>query len=135
MEKAHGFRFPAPNSAQSKGEAQIIWFGKDTALLIGPEPDSALNKGAAVTDQSDAWASVILSGAGTVDTLARLVPVDLRPEHFGEGQTLRSLLGHMSVSITSLGPDRFLVLVFRSMAVSLVEELKEAMEAVEKRNF
>ena len=133
LEKAYGVPYPAPNSAETNDATRIIWFGRDAALLIGPEPDSALGKWAAITDQSDAWACVTLSGEAATDVLARLVPVDLRPEHFRAGRTLRSLLGHMNVSITSAGADRFLLLVYRSMAVTLVDEVKEAMEAVAAR--
>lgn len=133
LDKAHGVRYPAPNSTKEKGATQIIWFGRDTALMIGPEPDRTLGKWAALTDQGDAWACVSLSGEGATDVLARLVPVDLRPAHFRVGQTLRSLLGHMNVSVTTPEAGRFLILVYRSMAVTLVEEVKEAMEAVAAR--
>jgi len=36
----------------------------------------------AVVDQSDGWAALRVTGAGAVDVLARLVPVDLRPQVF-----------------------------------------------------
>ena len=90
-------------------------------------------KCAAVIDQSDAWASVVLRGSSAVDVLARLVPTDLRPTVFGAGATARTLVGHMSVSITRTEADAFLILVFRSMAQTLIEEITEAMEAVAAR--
>lgn len=133
LEKAYGVPYPGPNTALAKGSVQIIWFGRDLALLAGVDPDARLSQWAALTDQSDAWASVVLSGESSIDVLARLVPVDLRPARFGVGQTVRSLLGHMNVSITSQGSDRVLILVFRSMVETLVDELKEAMEAVAAR--
>lgn len=74
-----------------------------------------------------------LKGAGAVDVLARLVPVDLREDRFKRGHTLRTQLYHMSASITKTGADTFVILVFRSMASTLVHDMKTAMEAVAAR--
>ncbi len=133
MQTAHGVAWPKPNRSTGKDGARCIWFGRGEALLIGPEPDAALAKHAAVVDQSDAWAVVTLSGAGTIDVLARLVPMDLRDGAFKRGHTARTMLGHMNASITKLGADRFMIMVFRSMAGTLVHDLKQAMAAVASR--
>jgi sarcosine oxidase subunit gamma len=133
LQKAFGLGFPAPNTSESTGDARILWFGRDMALLCGVTPDGSLGNHAALTDQSDAWAAVDLAGATAVDVLARLAPVDLRRQHFPTGATCRTLMGHMTASITREDESRFLILVFRSMAETLVEELHEAMEAVAAR--
>lgn len=133
LEKAHGPGWPAPLRATGKAGARCIWFGRDAALLMGPVPDPALAEHAAVVDQSDAWAVVELKGAGAVDVLARLVPVDLREGQFKRGHSLRTQIYHMSASITKTGADTFLILVFRSMASTLVHDIKTAMEAVAAR--
>ena len=133
LEAAHGMAWPKPNRATGKDGARCLWFGRDAALLVGPSPDPGLRKTAAVTDQSDGWASMILSGTAAEDVLARLVPVDLRAAHFRRGHSLRSELLHMQASITRLGADRFLILVFRSMADTAVHEIKSAMAAVAAR--
>jgi sarcosine oxidase subunit gamma len=130
---AHDMAFPQPNRATGKVGARAIWFGREMALLAGPAPDASLEGVAALTDQSDAWAAVSLSGPGAEDVLARLVPVDLRVAEFKRGHTARSLLGHMNASITRTGAQTFLILVFRSMAETLRHDLKEAMEAVAAR--
>ncbi len=129
----HGVNFPEPNKTNTSDGARVIWFGKDVALLIGPEPHAKLRDHAALTDQSDAWATVTLSGAHVEEVLARLVPVDLRPVQFGEGNTARTLLGHMNVSITRTEPNSFLILGFRSMAKTLCHDLETAMENVARR--
>lgn len=133
LEKAHGPGWPAPLRATGKDGARCIWFGRDAALLMGPAPDPALSAHAAVVDQSDAWAVVQLKGASAVDVLARLVPVDLRDSRMKRGHTLRTQLYHMSASITKTGADTFVILVFRSMASTLVHDMKAAMEAVAAR--
>lgn len=133
LQAAHGLGFPAPNASVGTDAARVIWFGRDQALMLGPVPDPSLGALAAVTDQSDAWASVRLSGAGVEAALARLVPVDTRAAAFAPGQTMRSQLGHMSASITRVAGDAVLILVFRSMAGTLLHDLKTAMAAVAQR--
>ncbi len=133
MGAAHGVAFPSPNRSAAKAGARVIWFGRGQALLIGPVPDPSLAEHAALTDQSDAWAMVRIEGERVEDVLARLVPVDLRAPDFERGHTVRTLVGHMAGSVTRLGPRAFQVMVFRSMAATLVHELKAAMEAVAAR--
>ena len=133
MEKAHGIAVPKPNRSTGKEGGRCIWFGRGEVLLIGPGPDKALGKHAAVVDLSDAWACVVLSGGAAEDVLARLVPVDLRVPVFKRGHCLRSQILHMSASITRTGADRFQIMVFRSMAGTLVHDLKRAMAGVASR--
>lgn len=133
LEKAHGVAWPAPNRSSGKGGARAIWFGRGEVLLMGVAPDAALGKLGAVVDQSDGWAVVSVSGTGVEDVLARLVPVDLRGAVFKRGHTARTQLGHMNASITRTGADAFMIMVFRSMAGTLVHELKDAMAAVASR--
>ncbi|MFV0514011.1 MAG: sarcosine oxidase subunit gamma [Jhaorihella sp.] len=133
LESGHGAAFPAPNRSTGKAGARLVWFGRGKALLVGPEPDANLARLAALCDVSDAWAVVRLRGAGAIDVLARLVPLDLRPAAFGRGHTVRTELAHMMASITRLGADEFQIMAFRSMAATLVNELKTAMEAVAAR--
>jgi heterotetrameric sarcosine oxidase gamma subunit len=76
---------------------------------------------------------VSLKGAGAVDVLARLVPLDLREGHFKRGHTARSQVMHMQASVTRLASDEFMIMVFRSMAGTLVHDMKQAMAAVASR--
>ena len=133
LQAAHGMGLPAPNRATGRAGARALWFGRSQALLLGPAPDAALAEHAALTDQSDAWAAVRLEGDGAEAVLARLVPVDLRGHVFKRGHTARSQVAHMAGSVTRVGERAFLILVFRSMAHTLVHDLKTAMEAVAAR--
>lgn len=133
LKAAHGMAWPAPNRATGKAGARAVWFGRGRALLIGPDPDATLTRLAALTDQSDAWAVVRIDGGRAEDVLARLVPVDLRAASFKRGHSVRSELAHMMASITRIGNAAFQIMVFRSMAATLVHELKTAMEAVAAR--
>lgn len=133
LEAAHGVKLPGVNRSASKAGTSVIWFGRGQYLLIGAEPGAALADHAAVVDQTDAWARVRLDGAGAEAVLARLVPVDLRAAVFKRGHTLRSPLQHMMASVTRTGVNAFSVMVFRSMAGTLVHDLKTAMEGVAAR--
>ncbi len=133
MEAAHGIAFPKPNRSSGKDANRCVWVGRDQALLIGAAPDATLDTHAAVVDQSDAWCAVSLSGAPSEDILARLVPVDMRRAQFKRGHTVRTQVGHMMASVTRTGADSFMILVFRSMAITLIHELEQAMQSVASR--
>ncbi len=133
LEAAHGVSWPKPGDTSSNGNVRCIWFGRGEALLTGVQPAAELAQHGAVVDQSDAWAVVDLDGAGAVDVLARVTPLDLREGVFAVGQTARSQIVHMSASITKFEENRFRLMVFRSMAHTLVHDLKQAMAAVASR--
>lgn len=133
LKAAHGMAWPAPGRATGKEKARAIWFGRDMIMLAGPEPDGSLAPHGALTDQSDAWTCLQLSGEGAEDILARMVPVDMRVSSFKRGHTARSLVQHMNGSITRTGSQTFIVMVFRSMAKTLLHDLQRAMESVASR--
>lgn len=126
-----GAAFPAPNRTTGKAKARAVWSGRGQAMVLGPvlEPIA----GAAMTDQTDAWACVALEGSGARDVLARLVPIDLREGAFKRGHAARTQLMHMNVVLMRTGADRYEIMAFRSMAGTLVHDLEIAMEAVAAR--
>ncbi|MEJ6479136.1 MAG: sarcosine oxidase subunit gamma family protein [Octadecabacter sp.] len=131
LKSAIGIALPAANRTTSKGSARAMWFGNSVAFVMGVAvPDVS---GAALTDQSDAWAIVQLDGAGAEDVLTRLVPVDLRAAHFKKGHTARTMLAHMTASVTRTGAQTFEIMVMRSMAKTLVHDLSVAMTGVSAR--
>lgn len=133
IKDAHGVAWPAPGRATGKDGARVIWFGRDMVMLAGPAPDAQLGKTAAITDQSDGWTAVQVSGRNVEDVLARLVPVDLSAAAFKRGHTARTQVQHMNGSVTRTGSDTFLILVFRSMAATLLHDLERAMASVASR--
>ncbi len=122
-----GYGLPAPNRVTGKAGARNVWSGFGQAFVLGP---TVAPEGAAVTDQSDAWACLALEGGGANEVLARLTPLDLREGRFRRGHAARSLLGHMPCLFMRLGKTRYEMLVFRSMAQTAVHELGRAMEDV-----
>jgi sarcosine oxidase subunit gamma len=129
--KTLGLTFPTPNSFVEKKGARIVWTGRDQAFLMGVEPPAL--DGAAVTDQSDGWVVLAVSGVGAVDVLARLVPLDLRLQVFRVGQAVRTPVNQMNAVILRTGDYAFEVMVFRSMARTAWHEIEAAMQAVAAR--
>ena len=115
----------------NRRSSDVTWFGHGTWMVAA---DVDLGDLAAVTDQSDAWAVVAISGVGSEDVLARLVPVDLRVQVFKKNHVAKTMLGHMSVTITRTGATTFEIMVMRSMAVTLVHDLQVAMRGVAARD-
>lgn len=131
LKAASGVAFPAPGRTTGTAERRAIWCGPAQALVLGPSVPAI--DGAACADQSDAFAVIVVEGALAEAVLARLTPLDLRASVFKRGHTARTLLNHMTVSLTRLGADKFEILVFRSMAQTTVHELTVAAERVTAR--
>ncbi|MES2816454.1 MAG: sarcosine oxidase subunit gamma family protein [Pseudomonadota bacterium] len=129
--KALGLAMPEPNTFVEKKGLRIVWTGREQAFLIGAE--SPVLEGAAVTDQSDGWAVLSLSGPAAADVLARLVPMDLRLSACPVGTALRSQLNHMNAVILRTGDYAFEIMVFRSMARTAWHELETATHMVAAR--
>ena len=129
--EALGLPWPEPGRFTAQDEARLLWISPGAALLSGKPPPQDL--AAAVIDQSDGLATLAIGGADARDVLARLVPIDLSPKAFGTDATARTLVGHMTASVTRIGPSSFEIQVFRSMARTLVAELTEAAEHIDAR--
>lgn len=131
--KPLGLTFPDPNTQSAKGAARMLWAGRDLAFLIGADAPEVLSEHAALTDQTDGWAMLALTGPAAVDALMRLVPLDLRDAAFPVGRTTRAPLNHMQMQITRTAPDAFELMVFRSMARTAWHELAEVLEMLAAR--
>lgn len=114
-----------PSAGRSNGP--VLWVGQGQYFVLDAELPQI---NAAVTDQSDAWATVALEGEGALDVLARLCPLDLA--QMDEGDVARSLVGHMACILIRRA-DGFEIMAFRSMASTLWHELEGAMRSVAAR--
>jgi len=128
--QAVGAGLPGPGEALTGRGARLLWCGPGQALVLGAR---VAPEGAAVVDQSDGWAVARIAGGDARRVLGRLTPLDVRASVFGEGQTARTLLGHMTAQITPLGEEAFEVMVFRSMAGTLAHDFGRAMGHVAGR--
>jgi sarcosine oxidase subunit gamma len=128
-----GAHLPAPGRVERMGEARLLWTGPGRALLVGRAVPEGLSGIAAVVEQGDGIACMVLGGPAAREVLARLVPLDLRERAFPAGATARTLLNHMAVTLTRVEPEAYEVMAMRSMAATLVREVAEAMEHVAAR--
>ena len=76
-------------------------------------------------EQSDGRVILRLSGPSVRRILAKCVAADLHPQVFAEGQSANMLCCHVSANLARTGPDRFEIIVPRSYAGSVFEELIE----------
>ncbi len=134
-----GFEPPAPGRTASGDGMTFLWTGHEQWFVEAPE--SALGgleallretfgDSAAVTEQSDAWASLRLEGPATRAVLEKLCPLDLHPVAFPPGATGRTTLEHVSAIITSRDDrGRFSILTPRSSAGSFLHHLHQAADS------
>ncbi|WP_163849393.1 sarcosine oxidase subunit gamma [Pseudooceanicola aestuarii] len=127
-----GLDLPAPGSTHRGDMAEVLWFARNQWLVIGACPEG-LDEHAALTDLSDGWAMLALDGPDARATLARLTSLDLRAGAFADGATARTELRHMMAAITRTGPQRFRVMVFRSMAETAWHDLETALRGAAAR--
>ncbi len=130
--KSFGLVFPAPNRFVEAAEARLVWTGRDQAFLIGAVPEGLAGL-AALSDQSDGWATLVLAGPMAEAALARIVPIDIRAAAFAPGHAARVPFNHMSSVLLRTGADRFEVMVFRSMARTAWHEAETALTALAAR--
>ncbi len=128
--KEIGLAFPAPGKSHAKGDARILWSGRDQALLLGAAAPEALHGIAALADQADGLTCLRLQGRYAEAALARLVPLDLQAGVFKRGETARTMLFHMTCSVTRVAADAFEIMVMRSMGRTAVHDLSVAMRSV-----
>ena len=124
LKKAMGIGLPDVGCATAKGGVEILWTAREQYFVIGATPPKLP---AAITDQSDAWCTVVLLGEEAASVMARVCPVEVA--QLGEGDVVRSLIGHMTAIIIKRA-EGYEIMVFRAFAKTLVHELREVMVSV-----
>lgn len=133
LKAATGLGFAEPGRVLTQEGLRQIWWGRSQVMVTGTAPDLAsLADLAAVTDQSDGWAVMRLTGVGYAKVLARLCPVDLRPQQVPVDRVVRSQLGHMQAAFVIV-PEGVEIFVFRSMIKTAWQELHHAMRGFAAR--
>lgn len=92
---------------------------------IAKELSSTLKSVAAVTDQSDGWIILDISGSRTRDVLERICPIDLADDKFPIHSLARTSMEHLNVIIVRLD-DSFLMLSPRSSAESFLHAVVQS---------
>jgi methylglutamate dehydrogenase subunit D len=130
VKKAHDLALPDIGRTSSKEGLRLIWSGRGQHMLLGDKPAArALARLASLTDQTDGWAVMTLTGINAAKALSRHCPLDLRATNFKRGHTARTEVAHMMTVVTKLN-DGFEIMVMRSFAATMVHHLAQAMESV-----
>lgn len=127
LERLLGTVLPQTPQEKTDNEAAAYWLGPDDWLLVNPAPDignisdtlreAADSATCALTDVSDAWSIIDVSGEDARARLAEGCSVDLDDSEFPVGRYALTRLQHLPVIIHRLedGP-RFRILADRSVA-------------------
>jgi sarcosine oxidase subunit gamma len=120
-----GIDLPTTSKAASQGDLTLVWSGPSQWLALSREAGLArrlvneLRDLAAITDQSDARAVLVLEGANVRDTLAKGCPIDLHPRNFSRGTAAVTSIAGIGVQIWQTpDSDAFHIAIARSMAGS-----------------
>lgn len=130
-----GAALPMVGKVTQVKQAELVWFGPGQWLIFSNKPiqiKDALQGLAAVIDQSDGWLGLVLSGKDAVAVMARLCPLDL--DALAVGQVARTDFCHVSAIIIPV-EDGFQVMLPRSYAVSVYENIQAAMKSLAAQNL
>lgn len=89
-----------------------------------------LGEAAYLTDQSDSWVLLSVSGPQARAALERICMLDLNPGRFQPGQVARTSMEHMGVIILCEDRDTYLLLSLRSSAKSFLHAVIKSAESI-----
>lgn len=132
LQAAHGAEVPAAGRVTQADGALFLGLAQDQFFVLtddlGDWPEkrvgAALNGTGYVTDQSDSWVILRVSGADVREALARICPIDLHPDVFGQGQMARTSMEHLGTIIIAEGHDSYLLMSARSSASSFLHAVE-----------
>ena len=139
------FGISLPNTPRRvvAGELAVVGLGPNTWLATWEQAGNEFAQAlkplvaglASVSDQSDAYVVLRVTGPGVREILAKLIPIDLHPRVFAVGQVAESIAAHMGVLLWRLedqatdGTPVFELAVPRSLSVSFCQALAHTCHA------
>jgi sarcosine oxidase subunit gamma len=140
LASAYGTGLPVVGqSAKSKaGDARFLGLARDQAFMLFDEPGGnpldaiarEIADAAYLTNQSDSWAMIRISGPKSRTALERICPLDLHPSAFPEGKVARTVMEHLGVIILHEALDRFLLMSARSYAGSFLHAVETSVRNI-----
>lgn len=133
-----GISLPGAPQRVASGDVAVLGLGPGTWLATREQGGNAfalalqplLAGSASISDQSDAYVGLRLTGPGVRETLAKLIPIDLHPRAFVVGQVAETVAAHIGVLLWRLedaadGSSVFELAVPRSSSVSFCHALAQ----------
>lgn len=128
IKSGYGVDLPAPGKSveTKKGAARLLRLAPDQVFAVfthaGADAEDVVTKAVKnalyITDQTDVWCGLEISGSQALDVLERICPIDLHPSSFDIGDCARTVMEHLGVLILRTGTDRYLLLSASSSAKS-----------------
>jgi len=119
------------------GNTQILRLQDELCfVLFDYSGDRAVQKfeqkisGAYVSDQSDSWVQLRLSGEKSREALARICAIDLHPSVFKPGSVTRTSMEHMGAIIICEAVDEYTLMALRSYAASFLHAIQVSIENI-----
>lgn len=128
---------PATSTALSTGQ-RILWVGVGQLLCFGTSPlgeaatAAKLEDSGYVTDLSDGWIALDLSGPDAQARLDLLTLPDLSDEAFAVGAVTSTPIGHLRVVIWRKTQTQFVLLSAASSALSLIQTLQDELALLDR---
>lgn len=136
----YGADLPPPGASVTapRDGARLLRLAPDLAFVLferaTPDAEAAvaahLGDAAYLTDQTDTWCALELSGPTSRAALERICPIDLHPRAFAEGDVARTAMEHLSVIVLRTGRDSFLLLSASSSAASFLHAVETSAENI-----
>lgn len=140
INSGYGVDVPEPGHSviAKKGGARLIRLSPDQifAIFTHPTPDAEeevakYTKAALyLTDQTDVWTGLEISGPKALAALERVCPIDLHPAAFGVGQAARTVMEHLGVLLVRTGEEDYLLLSASSSADSFLHMVETSVRNV-----
>ncbi|MDD9923205.1 MAG: sarcosine oxidase subunit gamma [Boseongicola sp.] len=127
---------PEPTMSVASGDTRAIRTSADQLMLVFPHsaPDAVAAVSAKIgdagylTDQTDVWVVLELSGVDARSALERLCPLDLHPDAFAVNASGRTVMEHMGALIVRTGEDTYLLMSASSSAGSFLHAVETSCE-------
>lgn len=127
---------PGQSTTSTKSNARLLGLAQDQIFIVFDDPDNqepariitALEQSAYLTDQSDSWTTIRVSGPASREALERICPIDLHNETFSVGAVARTAMEHLGTIIYRESTDSFVLM----SAVSSARSFLHAVEASAK---
>lgn len=134
----YGTALPEVGKSAVAGAARLVRLGADQAFVLfeRAEPDAEevvagkLGEAAYLTDQTDSWCALDISGPSSRAALERICPLDLHPDAFAVDDAARTVMEHLGTIVIRTGPDSFLLLSASSSAGSFLHAVETSIKNV-----
>jgi len=129
---------PGKSTGSAVSSARLLGLASDQFFVVFDDVDNtepariinALQPSAYLTDQSDTWVSIRVSGPACREALERICPIDLRDESFSVGAVARTAMEHLGTIIYREDDQSFVLMSAVSSARSFLHAIETSAKNV-----